>query len=649
MNDQFSQHAHMYDAMWHWPFRQGVERPTIAHLVGDVTGARILDLGCGAGIYSRWLRKCGADRVVGLDRSAGMLAYCREQETREPLGIEYTDQLLRSMEGAFDLVLGVYVLPYAATKAELAALCQEAGSALREGGRFLTLPINPAYHSGPEYYAKYGLRMLTPNPRTDGSQVRVELSWPPYTETLTAYYWTAESLEQTLVASGFGDIRWRHHHTAPHHEADIPASFWDDYINVPHASIIDCTRQRGSQPQAQRQSTRASGRKPEHSSLADPASDHWTVTHPSSDSIPDEEWNTLLSSDGFYQSLPWIKGVERAHETTPIITVRGNSGLRRNDQQDDQRFCLRELMSGLPGDWEEPYLWGGVRRCTYNSLLVASGPLRRETVRALSDTARSTAWEAGKQGVVIPYMPLADAQELADAHPESHAVLHSADAGVWIDPQGWQGVQSRLPAKDRRRQRSEMRHYTSNGGEVTWERMTPALVREIAPLIANTRTKHGRAEHEERVLHTFEAQRRSGVLGSAVACVSRHGGEITAVTVCYQFADRLHARYFGADYSRRDTRFDYFVTGYYEPIDHAARSGARFYHLSIEALETKVRRGATLFPLAAVVGTFGPSPLTPETVSAHNSRFVRSYREHFSRRPYALDDRWKDALSPNTP
>ena len=42
--------------------------------LGDVQGARILDLGCGKGRFARRLRDLGSE-VVGLDPSAGMLAH----------------------------------------------------------------------------------------------------------------------------------------------------------------------------------------------------------------------------------------------------------------------------------------------------------------------------------------------------------------------------------------------------------------------------------------------------------------------------------------------------------------------------------------------------------------------------------------------
>src|ERR687892_389532 len=47
-------------------------RESEAHLLGDVAGRRVLEVGCGSAPCARWLRREGAD-VVALDLSGGML------------------------------------------------------------------------------------------------------------------------------------------------------------------------------------------------------------------------------------------------------------------------------------------------------------------------------------------------------------------------------------------------------------------------------------------------------------------------------------------------------------------------------------------------------------------------------------------------
>jgi len=51
-------------------------READAHLLGDVTGRLVLEVGCGAAMCSRWLAVAGA-RPVAFDISAGMLRHAR--------------------------------------------------------------------------------------------------------------------------------------------------------------------------------------------------------------------------------------------------------------------------------------------------------------------------------------------------------------------------------------------------------------------------------------------------------------------------------------------------------------------------------------------------------------------------------------------
>jgi ubiquinone/menaquinone biosynthesis C-methylase UbiE len=55
-----------------------LEFPGTSSLVPDVDGNRVLDAGCGTGMYTAWLLEQGAD-VVGVDVSEEMLARAREK------------------------------------------------------------------------------------------------------------------------------------------------------------------------------------------------------------------------------------------------------------------------------------------------------------------------------------------------------------------------------------------------------------------------------------------------------------------------------------------------------------------------------------------------------------------------------------------
>ena len=86
-------------------------------LLGELVGKSILDLGCGEGFYTRRFKQKGAARVVGVDISTKMIELAREEEAREPLGIEYIvgDVQEIGQIGSFDLVVASYLLNCAQT------------------------------------------------------------------------------------------------------------------------------------------------------------------------------------------------------------------------------------------------------------------------------------------------------------------------------------------------------------------------------------------------------------------------------------------------------------------------------------------------------------------------------------------------------
>jgi len=59
------------------PYNAHLEFPATTSLIPDVEGQRILDAGCGTGVYTEWLLEQGAD-VVGMDASEAMLDHARD-------------------------------------------------------------------------------------------------------------------------------------------------------------------------------------------------------------------------------------------------------------------------------------------------------------------------------------------------------------------------------------------------------------------------------------------------------------------------------------------------------------------------------------------------------------------------------------------
>ena len=118
-------------------------RESDAHLLGDVAGRAILEVGCGAAACSRWLATQGA-RVVALDLSAGMLRHA--QETAEATGVRVplvqADAVrLPVLDGRFDLAFTAFgAVPFVD---DSAAVMREVFRALAPGGRWVFAVTHP--------------------------------------------------------------------------------------------------------------------------------------------------------------------------------------------------------------------------------------------------------------------------------------------------------------------------------------------------------------------------------------------------------------------------------------------------------------------------------------------------------------------------
>lgn len=239
-HSQFDGLATLYESMATWPFRRDIEMPSVLEVVGDVTGKDILDFGCGDGTYTRILKQRGARRVVGFDEAEGMLEHARGREKHERLGIDFVSRLTPALDRRFDLVLGVYVLPYAQDMSSLMRMCANMKRVLRPGARLVTLPIHPEYVADPDYYAHYGFSLMQTPPHKDGGEVRLDLFHSGYEATVTAWYWSKASLDAALRTAGFEQIL----HRDPIPSALIPIEDAPEtlraYLLRPHAVILDC-------------------------------------------------------------------------------------------------------------------------------------------------------------------------------------------------------------------------------------------------------------------------------------------------------------------------------------------------------------------------------------------------------------------------
>ena len=100
--------------------------------------ARILDLGCGPGLYTSRLARLGHE-CAGIDFSPASIAYAREQARTEGLSCTYLQHDIRAAEygAGYDLVMLLFGEFNVFRPAEAQAIVRHAHQALREGGLLL--------------------------------------------------------------------------------------------------------------------------------------------------------------------------------------------------------------------------------------------------------------------------------------------------------------------------------------------------------------------------------------------------------------------------------------------------------------------------------------------------------------------------------
>ena len=128
----------------------------------DLAGAKVVDVGCGGGLFSESLAAHGA-KVLGIDASEDSLAAARMHLEASGLDVEYrattAEALARSDPGRFDLVACMELIEHVPDGAALVGACARLA---RPGGTvvFSTINRTPKAYALAIVAAEYVLGML---------------------------------------------------------------------------------------------------------------------------------------------------------------------------------------------------------------------------------------------------------------------------------------------------------------------------------------------------------------------------------------------------------------------------------------------------------------------------------------------------------
>lgn len=174
-------------------------READAHLLGEVAGRQVLEVGCGAAMCSRWLAARGG-RPVAFDLSARMLAHARAGARATGIQVPLVQadaQHLPFRDDTFDIAFTAFgAVPFVADSARL---MREVARVLRPGGRWVFAVTHPLRWCFPDDPGPAGLTASIPywdrTPYVEFDEHGV----PTYVE----HHRTLSDRVRELVAAGF--------------------------------------------------------------------------------------------------------------------------------------------------------------------------------------------------------------------------------------------------------------------------------------------------------------------------------------------------------------------------------------------------------------------------------------------------------------
>jgi toxoflavin synthase len=206
------------------PFRRGLHFPAVEEVLGDLNNKRILDIGCGDGLFPRLLAERGAS-VVGYDKAPEKITEAQAHEDARQLDATFVVATPYTFlhDGTFDAATSVMVLQFATSPEELAAFFRSVARHLGSGGRFISVVLNPLFSAfGQDFVVRRFTKLDRNKVRSeflDRTSGRVEMA-------VEAHQYTREQYERAAVAGGMRPEAWKKLFATPDAVQQMGASFW---------------------------------------------------------------------------------------------------------------------------------------------------------------------------------------------------------------------------------------------------------------------------------------------------------------------------------------------------------------------------------------------------------------------------------------
>lgn len=211
------------------------EMPALFSLLPDLTGMRVLDLGCGFGEHCKEFIRLGAESVVGIDISEKMLEVSRAENADEKITyLRLPMEDLDQVEGQFNIVISSLAMHYVEN---FAGVVRNIGKKLTKGGLFVFSqehPINTCHTTGERWTLDENGKKIHVNLKNYCIERENESVW--FVDNVKRYHRKFSTIVNTLVDGGFMIERM----IEPHPSAKMIEEYpdYEDNLHKPDFLLI---------------------------------------------------------------------------------------------------------------------------------------------------------------------------------------------------------------------------------------------------------------------------------------------------------------------------------------------------------------------------------------------------------------------------
>lgn len=178
------------------------EIPALFSMLPELSGKRVLDLGCGFGEHCRKFADCGAEKVIGIDISEKMLEIAKAENSSENIAyIHMPIEKIGRLDEEFDIIISSLALHYVE---DFGGVVRDAYNLLCDGGYFIFSqehPFSTCYSGGNRWTRDENGQKIHLNLAHYGVEGEKESEW--FIDNIKKYHRTFSTIINTLTSAGF--------------------------------------------------------------------------------------------------------------------------------------------------------------------------------------------------------------------------------------------------------------------------------------------------------------------------------------------------------------------------------------------------------------------------------------------------------------